>query len=240
MLCRDRCGYCTFAKPPARLDAAVPAARRRAGDRPRTARRWAATRRCSRSARRPRTATPPPREWLADARLRVDGRLPRRAPRAPCSTRPGLLPHANAGALDRERARAAPGGQPVAGDDDRDARGPPRRARRPAPRRARQDARAAARDARGRRPRRASRSPPGSSSASARRAPSASTRSCAIARAPRAPRSRAGGDRPELPAQAGHRDAHAPTVRARRVPLDDRRGPPRARRRRCTSRRRRT
>ena len=50
----------------------------------------------------------------------------------------------------------------------------------------------------------------------------ASTRSLAIARRARAPRPRAGGDRPELPAQAGHRDARAPAVPARRVPLDDR------------------
>ena len=77
-----------------------------------------------------------------------------------------------------ERLRAV---SPVAGDDDRDARRPPRRARRPAPRRARQDPGAAAGHARGRGPGRGCRSPPASSSASARRAPSASTRSLAIA-----------------------------------------------------------
>ena len=38
MLCRDRCGYCTFAKPPARLEAPVPVDRRGARHRPRRAR----------------------------------------------------------------------------------------------------------------------------------------------------------------------------------------------------------
>ncbi len=38
----------------------------------------------------------------------------------------GLLPHANAGALTAGGARAAARGEPVAGNDDRDARGPPR------------------------------------------------------------------------------------------------------------------
>ena len=33
MLCRDKCGYCTFAQPPARLDLAVPGAGRGAADR---------------------------------------------------------------------------------------------------------------------------------------------------------------------------------------------------------------
>ena len=56
-------------------------------------------------------------------------------------------------------------------------------------------------------------SPPASSSASARRAPNGSTRCVAIARLARAPRARAGGDRPELPAQARHRDV-APRRRA--------------------------
>ena len=176
MLCRDRCGYCTFAKPPARLDAPVPHARRGARDRARGAPRSAATRRCSRSARRPRSAT-----------RRPPSGSPRTATRPPSTTsspcaqlvldETGLLPHANAGALVASRARAAARGQPVAGDDDRDARRPARRARRPALRRARQDPRAPARHARSRGPRRASRSPPASSSASARPAPSASTRS---------------------------------------------------------------
>ena len=123
------------------------------------------------------------------------------------------------------RPRAAARGVAVAGDDDRDARRAPRRAGRPARRRARQDARAPAGDARRRGPRPRSRSPPASSSASARPAPSGSTRSLAIADVARAPRPRAGGDRPELPAQAGHRDVAARRLRSRRVPLDHRRRP---------------
>ena len=66
MLCRDKCGYCTFAQPPARLDVAVPRrptqvlAIARAGARP------AATRRCSPSASAPRSATRSARAWLAE------------------------------------------------------------------------------------------------------------------------------------------------------------------------------
>ena len=65
MLCRDRCGYCTFAKPPAHLDVALPRARRGARHRPRAAPRSAATRRSSPWARRPRTRYPDAAEWLA-------------------------------------------------------------------------------------------------------------------------------------------------------------------------------
>ena len=68
---------------------------------------------------------------------------------------------------------------------------------------------AAARDARGRRRAARSRSRPGSWSASARPARSGSTRSWRSPRLPRAPRPRAGGDRPELPREAGHGDGRA-------------------------------
>ena len=98
MLCRDACGYCTFAQPPARLDQPYldrddVLAIARAGRR-----RWGATRRSSRSASGPSCATTWPASWLADhgyastvdylaamARLVLD--------------ETGLLPHANAGAL---------------------------------------------------------------------------------------------------------------------------------------------
>ena len=116
------------------------------------------------------------------ARLRVDGRLPRRRRARRCSTRPACSPTPTPARSPQDELDAAPRGEPVAGDDDRDARRPARRARRPAPRRARQDARAPPRHARGRRARPRSRSPPASSSASARPAPSGSTRSLAIAR----------------------------------------------------------
>ena len=77
MLCRDRCGYCTFAKPPARLDVAVPHRRRGARDRVAAAPSSAASRRCSRWARRPRTAT---RRRPSGSRPTAtrDRRLPRR------------------------------------------------------------------------------------------------------------------------------------------------------------------
>ena len=112
--------------------AAGPARRRRTstlddvlGDRAARARRSAATRRCSRSARRPRTRYPAPREWLAahgyasTVDYLVDAA-------AAVLEETGLLPHANAGALAEAELDAAPGRQPVAGDDDRDARRPPR------------------------------------------------------------------------------------------------------------------
>ena len=147
MLCRDRCGYCTFAQPPARVAVAVPHARRR----------------CSRIAapgaerRLPRGAV--------HARRGARGALPGRprsgststaTPRPSTTSRPcaalvldetGLLPHANAGALCRRRARRAAAGRAEPGDDARVAQ---RRPRLP-PRRARQDARAPAGHARGRR-----------------------------------------------------------------------------------------
>ena len=164
MLCRDRCGYCTFAKPPARLDAPVPVARRGARDRPRAAPRSAATRRCSPSARRPRTRYPDAARVARRARVRVDRRLPRRRVRGWCSTRPACSPTPTPARSPQRRARAAAGGQPVAGDDDRDARRPPRRARRPARRRTRQDRRRAASPRSRPRAGPGSRSPPGSSS----------------------------------------------------------------------------
>ena len=177
MLCRDRCGYCTFAKPPARLDVAVPHRRRGARARDARAPRSAATRRCSRWARRPRSATRRPPSGsrdhgyastvdylvaVAQARARRDRPAPPRQ-RGRALARPSST---------RLRAR-----EPVAGDDDRDARRPPARtgrrrttARPTRPRRA-ASRRSTPRAARG------CRSPPASSSASARRAPSASTRS---------------------------------------------------------------
>ena len=132
----------------------------------------AATRRCSRSASGPRSATRWPRQWLADhgyastvdylaamCRLVLD--------------ETGLLPHANAGALYRRRAGRAAAGLAVAGDDDRVAQ---RRPRLP-PRLARQDARAPPGHARGGRRAGHPVHHRASSSASASPAPTASTRS---------------------------------------------------------------
>ena len=209
MLCRDRCGYCTFAKPPARLDAPVPHARRRARDR--AAGRRARLPRGAVHARRGARGALPARGRVARrARVRLDGRLPRRRRAGACSTRPACSPTPTPARSRRPSSTRLRAVSPSQGMMIETLADPPRRARRPAPRRARQDARTPARHARRRRPGRASRSPPASSSASARRAPSASTRWSRSRDAHAAPRSRAGGDRPELPAEAGHRDAHAP------------------------------
>ena len=91
MLCRDRCGYCTFAKPPARLASPYLAldevlAIARAG-----AARPAATRPCSPWASGPRSATRrPPGGWPTAATPRPWTTWPRPAGR--CSTRPGSSP----------------------------------------------------------------------------------------------------------------------------------------------------
>ncbi len=98
MLCRDRCGYCTFAKPPARLDHAVPADRGSALDRPRRRCARAATKRCSPSAKAPRTATPSPRSGSPRTATPSTVDYLEAACRAVLDET-GLLPHANAGAL---------------------------------------------------------------------------------------------------------------------------------------------
>ena len=192
------------------------------------ARRSAVTRRCSRSAKRPRHRYPAAAEWLAAHGLRVDGRLPRRGRAARCSTETGLLPHANAGALPQaelERLRAVSPSQGMMIETLAARLGEPGGPHHGAPDKT-PERRLATLEAAGRA---ASRSPPGSSSASARRAPSGSTRCSRSRRRARAPRARAGGDRPELPAEAGHRDAPRRRVRSRRVALVDRRGAARAR-----------
>ncbi len=102
MLCRDRCGYCTFAKAPARVTAPylLPEevlAIAGPGGRP------GATRPSSPWASGPSCATPSPREWLAGHGYAstVDYLA------AMCRLvleETGLLPHANAGALVRRRS----------------------------------------------------------------------------------------------------------------------------------------
>ena len=132
------------------------------------------------------------------ARLRLDRRLPRRRWRGWCSTRPACSPtptpaRCTADELARLRAVAPSQGMMI--------ESLARRPRLP-PRRARQDARAPAGHARGRRRAARSRSPPASSSASARPRADRLDALEAIADAHRAPRPRAGGDRPELPARS--------------------------------------
>ena len=92
MLCRDRCGYCTFAKPPARLDAPYLDARRGARDRPRAAPTLGCHEALFTLGEAPEARYPQAAEWLARARLRVDRRLPRRASPGWCSTRPACSP----------------------------------------------------------------------------------------------------------------------------------------------------
>ena len=229
MLCRDRCGYCTFAKPPARLDAPVP---RRST-------------RCSRSPRRgaalgchealftlgeaPEERYPDAAEWLARPRLRVHRRLPRRRRRrgarrdrpAPPRQRRRARPRPSSSAcaavspsqgmmIETLADRLGEPGGPHHGAPDKTPGAPPRHARsrrpRPGP-------------VHHRHPRRHRRDPRASGS----------TRSLAIADA----HARHGHVQEVIvqnflpkPGTAMHarRACHA-----RRVPLDDRRRPPRAR-----------
>ncbi len=100
MLCRDRCGYCTFAQPPARLDAPY-----LTPDQVLAIARAGARQGCHEAlftlGERPELRYPVAAQWLADqgyattveylaamARLVLD--------------ETGLLPHANAGALSRD------------------------------------------------------------------------------------------------------------------------------------------
>ena len=92
MLCRDRCGYCTFAKPPARLELALP---RRPTQVLAIARAGAAAG-CHEAlftlGERPEERYPAAREWLADHGLRARPSTTW-SPRAGwCSTRPGCCP----------------------------------------------------------------------------------------------------------------------------------------------------
>ena len=202
MLCRDRCGYCTFAKAPARLDVAVPDARGGAGHRPRRPGRPGCHEALFTLGERPELRYPLARDWLDGARVRVDGRLSRRGvPARRGGDRPAP-PRQRRRALPRRAGTTAPGlGQP--GDD---ARVPGRRPGGP-PRRARQGTGAPPGHPGGRRrarhplhhrhPGRHRRRPgrPGGGPAGHRRVA-------------RPPRPRPGGHRPELPAQAGH--GHGP------------------------------
>ena len=218
MLCRDKCGYCTFAQPPARLESPF-----LSPDEVLAIARAGAAAGCHEAlftlGERPELRYPVAAEWLAAngyastvdylvamAKLVVD-RDRTAAPR-------------ERGRAVPRRARRAPGRRPGPRDDARVAA---RRPRLP-PRLSRQDAGAAPRDARrrgrppdplhDRHPRRHRRDP----SRPHRRA--RGDRGVASAARPRAR-----GDRPELPAEAGHRDAPLPRVPERRVPLVDRRGP---------------
>ena len=237
MLCRDRCGYCTFAKPPAHLEAPYLSLDEVLD----IARRGAALG-CHEAlftlGEAPEDRYPVAGRLARGARLLVDGRLPRRGVRGGARGDRAAPPRQCRRAL-AAGARTAAAGVAVAGNDDRDARGPPRGAGWPARGRARQDPRAPAGHARGRGTRRdpVHHRHPRRHRRDARRAARRARRDPRRARASRA---RAGGDRPELPAQAGHRDVAA----RRRAIATSSSGPSRPRAscsvRTCTSRHRRT
>ena len=149
MLCRDHCHYCTFAKPPARLDSAVPhpgGGRRHRRGRP-AARLQGGPVHPRRQARGP---LPAGARVARRARLRLDPRVrpSRRDPR----DRGDGAPAAPEPRRDVVRGpRAAQARQRVDGTDARDVVRPAVRARRPALRLARQGPGGAAADDRGRR-----------------------------------------------------------------------------------------
>ncbi len=124
MLCRDRCGYCTFAKPPAHLDhpylpleAVLEIARQ------------GAAMGCHEAlftlGEAPEARYPAAAEWLerhgyastVDYLVVAAARRARRDRAAPARQRRRAV---------TPRPRTAARGVAVAGDDDRDARGPPR------------------------------------------------------------------------------------------------------------------
>ncbi len=249
MLCRDRCGYCTFAKPPAAARRAVPRPRRRARDRPSRS-RDGLPRGAVHAGRGARGALPRRRRVARRARVLLHRRLPGRGGAGgPRRDRPP--PPRQRRCAHRGRAHPAAGREPVPGDDDRDPGCPPRRAR------------AARTSVRPTRPPNAgwprSRpragpgcpSPPASSSASARPATSGSTR-CS----PSAPAHERHGHVQEVivqnflpkPGTAMHKDAACPpdeflwTVAAARLVLGGGDAPPGAaqplRRPRCARGRR--
>ena len=198
----------------------VPRARGGAGHRPGRAPRPAATRPCSRWASGPSCATRPrPAGWPSTVTTRPSTTWPPCA--GWCVDETGLLPHANAGALYEDELAAL---RPVAPSQGMMIESLRRRPRRP-PGRAGQRPGAPAGHAGGRGasrhplhdrdPRRHRRGPggPADGPGGHRRRPSP-------------PRPRAGGDRPELPAQAGHGYAPGARLPAGRAPRRHRPGPP--------------
>ena len=194
-----------------------------------------ATKRCSRWARRPRSATPrPPSGSPSTATPRPSTTSSPPAPRS--ATRPGLLPHANPGALTEDelvRLRAVSASQGMMIETLRADLAV-------SPRRARQDARAPPGHARSRRPR-----PDPVHDRHPRRHRRGPRRPHRRARGHRcqshaAARPRARSHRAELPAEGRHGDAQ----RARRAPRKSSSGaspsPGCSCRSTCTCRRRRT
>ena len=233
MLCRDRCGYCTFAKAPARLPRRT-SPPRRCSRSPGPAGTPGATRRCSRWASAPSCAT----RWRATGSPRTATRR-RWTTSRPCADsswrRPACSPTptpARSSPTSWRALRPVSASQGMMLESLAEGLGG-------APRRARQGAGApAGHPGGGRRarhpvhhgdPRRHRRRPGRPAGGAARHRGVA-----------RPPRPRARGHRPELPAQAG--DGHGPgrALPARGPVVGHRGGPPGAARPRSTSRRRRT
>ena len=204
MLCRDQCGYCTFAQPPARLES--PYLTPDAGARHRPRRRRGRLPRGAVHARRAARGALPGGPRSGSTSTATPPRSTTSPPwRSSCSTRPACSPTPTPARSTADELAPLRTGRAQPGDDDRVAR---RRPRLP-PRLAGQGARAPPGHARGRRRARASRSPPGIlvGIGEARGRPHRGARG--HRRQPPPPRPRAGGDRPELPAEGRHRDARA-------------------------------
>ena len=226
MLCRDHCHYCTFAKPPAKLDhpfltpdevVAIAEAGRRMG--------------CKEAlftlGDRPEERYDVAPAVAGGARVRLDARLParRRDPR----DRGDRPPPTSEPRRDELRgARAAEARERLDGHDAGDVVRPAGGARGSALRFARQGPGRSAADDRGRR---SSRHPVHDGHPRRHRRDGARARRVVV-RDPRPPPAlppRARGDRAELPREAGHGDASRARAGRRGVPGGRRRGADRAR-----------
>ena len=203
MLCRDRAAT---ARSPSRPRTSTRRTSRstRCSPSPAGARRWAATKRCSPSARRPRPATPPPPTGSPSTGTRstVDYLV---AAAAAVLAETGLLPHANAGALSQaelERLRAVSPSQGMMIETLAARLGEPGGPHAGAPDKT-PERRLATLEAAGRAAMPFTTGILVGIGETRRRAARRARRDRRRARPPRA---RAGGDRPELPAQARHRD----------------------------------
>ena len=118
-LCRDVCGYCTFARPPRRGERAY-----LTEDEVLAIARAGAAAGCTEAlftlGDKPELRYRVARDELADARLRDHDRVPRADVAARVLEETGLLPHLNPGVMTPRRARAAPAGLRVDGDHARD------------------------------------------------------------------------------------------------------------------------
>ena len=92
MLCRDRCGYCTFAKAPARLDEPVPRPRARCWPSPGPGADAGCHEALFTLGERPELRYPAAAALAGRPRLRLDRRLPGRGLAGSCWTRPGCCP----------------------------------------------------------------------------------------------------------------------------------------------------